>query len=229
MTSPLRSFLARPVRRIVKRTGSALLGIRTGLPPQSGAVALTFDDGPDPVYTPAVLDLLATLGVQATFFCVGYRVDRHPDLVRRMVREGHGVGSHSHSHEAPGNVSLGSRTFEFRAGRKSVECATGRRTRLFRPPQGFLGADTMPAIVLAGLRPWLYTVDPEDWRPGASADAIAASVSSAASGDVVLLHDGLELPVAPSALDRSATIGALPVIVRALRNRGLTFAVLPPS
>jgi peptidoglycan/xylan/chitin deacetylase (PgdA/CDA1 family) len=227
MTTVYRSRLARPVRRVVRSAGCDVLGIRSSLPPEDGKVALTFDDGPDATYTADLLDLLATLGVSATFFCVGRRVERHPELVARMVAEGHGVGSHSQSHDPPATLSLRARFADFRAGRQAIERAAGRRIRLFRPPQGYLAANAMPAIALAGLRPWLWTVDPEDWRPGIRPESIVASVSRTEPGGVIVLHDGLELPVAPEALDRSATLAALPTIVDRLRRRGLTFTTLP--
>jgi peptidoglycan/xylan/chitin deacetylase (PgdA/CDA1 family) len=78
-----------------------------------------------------------------------------------------------------------------------------------------------------GVAPWLWTVDPQDWRPGATRDQVIAVAGRAGSGDVILLHDWVEQPWAPEALDRSATIGALPAIVRSARERGLTFVTLP--
>jgi peptidoglycan/xylan/chitin deacetylase (PgdA/CDA1 family) len=199
-----------------------------GLPPEAGpkAVALTFDDGPDAEYTPQVLELLAEHGVVATFFCVGKRTERHPELVRRMVAEGHAVGSHSWSHRDAWTLPWRVLTEDYRAGRHALERVVGRRVTLFRPPKGHLDARGALAIRAAGLRPWLWTVSPEDWQPGVTPEDMLERLRGLAGRDVVLLHDGLELPIAPEALDRSATVDLLPDLVALARERGLTFVTL---
>ncbi|WP_456951103.1 polysaccharide deacetylase family protein [Geodermatophilus sp. SYSU D00698] len=192
-----------------------------------GTVALTFDDGPHPSSTPLVLDLLGELGVRATFFCVGRNVRAHPDLVRRVVAEGHQVGSHSCTHPHPAGVRLGALAEEYRSGRSAVAEVLGRDVALFRPPNGHLTLTSASMVRCQGLAPWLWTVDPQDWRPGVTAGDIAGIAGAAGSGDVVLLHDWVEKPTDVRALDRSATIRALPAVVRAVRTRGLEFRSLP--
>jgi peptidoglycan/xylan/chitin deacetylase (PgdA/CDA1 family) len=188
-------------------------------------VALTFDDGPDPQYTPRTLDALAGLGVTATFFLVGARAALHPHLVERIVAEGHEVGSHSYDHPEPGTLSVGALGRNYRAGRRAVEDAAGRAVRRFRPPKGFIDRAGAVAVRAAGMTStWLWTTDPNDWAPGASADAIAAHPSE--PGAVWLLHDGLQPPVA-TANDRSETIAALAGIVARLQRSGMRFVVLP--
>jgi peptidoglycan-N-acetylglucosamine deacetylase len=201
-------------------------GVRRRVP--EGGVALTFDDGPQPGSTDRVLDVLAELGVRATFFCVGRNARAHSGLVRRMRDEGHAVGSHSLTHPHPRDTSAGDLAREYREGRRAVSEVLGADTRLFRPPHGHVGATG--AVLLRGLsvRPWLWTVDPTDWRPGATVDEIVSVASRAASGDVVLLHDWVEQPMDPEALDRSATVTALPAVVEAIRGRGLVLETLTP-
>jgi peptidoglycan/xylan/chitin deacetylase (PgdA/CDA1 family) len=191
------------------------------------AVALTFDDGPDPDFAPAFLDELRRLGIVATFFVVGHRARARPDLVRRALDEGHAVGSHSHTHPDPWTVSLGPLTQEYRRGRRAAEAALGRRVPLFRPPKGYLDGTGAAAMLGARVRPWLWTVDPGDWQPDATTDGIVAGLDGVTGGDVVLLHDAIEGPLAPSALDRSATLAALPAIADLVRGRGLRFTTLP--
>lgn len=199
---------------------------RRALARETNAVALTFDDGPDPQFTPQVLDVLAEHGVRATFFLVGRRVRSHPELVRRMISEGHAVGSHTWSHPRPWTIGGLATLREYRAGRRAVEDVAGRPIRLFRPPKGYLTGRIALAALAARLETWLWTLDPEDWQPGVTADQLLNRLGALGPGDVVLLHDGLEDPLAPEAEDRSATVAALPGIIATVRARGLELVVL---
>ena len=202
-------------------------GVQDRLDPATGAVALTFDDGPDPRFTPLILDVLADARVLATFFVTGDQAASHSGLVRRIVNEGHALGTHSQSHAHP--LSLGYRDLaeEYRGGRRAVEAVVGAPVPLFRPPNGYLDPVGAVAIRVNRLRPWLWTVDPRDWRPGVRPEEIAASVSALAAGDVVLLHDGLRQPPAPESEDRSATMEAVALIIERGRQMGLGFLPLP--
>ncbi len=184
-------------------------------------VALTFDDGPDPKWTPKVLDLLKAAHVQASFFIVGVNAERYPELVRRIVREGHEIGNHTYYHPNlaecwPEHVRL-----EINATQLLLETITGRSTTLFRPPYA---ADTSPGG-LSDLKPLLVAqdlgylvvlenIDPQDWaRPGV--DAIVNRVKQQRrEGNIILLHDG--------GGDRSQTLEALPRILDYLQTRGDT-------
>ncbi|WP_448614625.1 polysaccharide deacetylase family protein [Modestobacter sp. URMC 112] len=192
-----------------------------------GAVALTFDDGPHPDSTPRVLDVLRRLDVQATFFCVGRNARDHPALVHRALDEGHAIGSHSWSHPHPAETPRRRLSLEYSDGREAVASVVGRDVPLFRPPHGHLSVGDALLMRRQRLVTWLWTVDPEDWRPGVSSSDIVSVASRAGSGDVVLLHDWVEQPWAPQALDRSATVKALPAIVEAVTGRGLHFVTLP--
>lgn len=192
----------------------------------AGGVALTFDDGPHPSSTPRVLDALAEHGVPATFFCVGRNARLHPQLMARIRAEGHLIGSHSLTHPDPARTSIASLSADYREGRRAVAAVLGDDTPLFRPPHGHLGLRSAVVLRRQRLVPWLWSVDPGDWRPGVSSEHIAAVAGGAGSGDVVLLHDWVENPWAPSALDRSATIDALPAVISAIRARGLALVPL---
>jgi peptidoglycan/xylan/chitin deacetylase (PgdA/CDA1 family) len=191
-----------------------------------GLVALTFDDGPDPDHTPTVLDELGRLGIAATFFLVGDRAGRYPTIVRRIVDEGHAIGSHSRSHPDPWRVSLTTLVREYRHGRREVERAANRSVPLFRPPKGFVNGRGALAMLAARVRPWLWTLDPGDWEPGVAARDIVDHLGSLGGGDVVLLHDAIENPIAPSAVDRAATRDALADIAKLARERQLAFTTL---
>src|SRR5205823_5757647 len=142
---------------------------------------------------PELLDVLAAAGRVATFFLVGRRAMKHPSIVRRMRQEGHVLGSHTLSHPDPGTASANTLIREYRDGRRAVEDVAGTQVPLFRPPMGHVGPGSAIAMRRARVRPWLWSCDPEDWRPGARRETIARTVEAAAPGAVVLLHDGIEL------------------------------------
>src|SRR3989440_6252385 len=188
-------------------------------------VAITFDDGPDPRWTPKILDILKAANVKATFFVVGVNAERYPDLVRRIVNEGHEIGNHTYYHPNlalcwPEHVRL-----ELNATQLLLETITGRATTLFRPPYA---ADTSPsklselsALQIAQDLSYLVVlenIDPQDWaRPGA--DIILQRVKQQRrDGSIILLHD--------AGGDRSQTVAALPRILEWLHTRGDTVVPL---
>lgn len=193
-----------------------------------GIVALTFDDGPYPGSTDRILDVLAELDVRATFFCVGRNAERHPELLLRLRQEGHAIGSHSYSHPDPARTPLPTLARDYRHGRRVIADILAEDVTLFRPPRGHLTPASALTVRAQGLRPWLWSVDPEDWRPGATSAHIETVAGGAVGADVVLLHDWIEQPWAPEALDRSATVSALPAIVAAVRGRGVNLDRLRP-
>jgi peptidoglycan-N-acetylglucosamine deacetylase len=191
------------------------------------AVALTFDDGPSPKYTPRILAALTKLRVRATFFVIGYLAEANPDLVRQELRLGMTVGNHSYNHpEVPPFAQLPPQllTDEIALG-EQVLSRLGAQPRLFRPPGGSSSPRLVGAAAALGQRVVLWSVDPADWSPGSSAKKIAKRVLSAVRpGSIVILHDG--------GGDRSATLAALPAIVRGIRRRGLRLVALtanPPA
>lgn len=185
-------------------------------------VALTFDDGPDATWTPAILDTLRAHGAVATFFVVGRSVEAHLALLRRIVAEGHEIGNHTFTHPDLSRESPFVTRLELDANERLLEAALARRTALFRAPYFGDAEPTTPdelepawvasrlGYVNVGLR-----VDAQDWRPGMTAGAIVAhTLGERARGNVVLLHDG--------GGDRAATLAALGPLVDSLRARGDT-------
>lgn len=181
-------------------------------------VALTFDDGPDDS-TPAVLDELARLGVVATFFVVGDRVAGREDVLRRMVADGHVVGTHGMHHRPFTELDDVALDAGLATAATELGAVLGQPVALLRPPGGRYDARVIAAAAGAGLTTWLWTIDPEDWS-GGDAGAIATAVlAKLAPGAVVLLHDG--------GGDRTPTIGALDALVRGATARGFRFVTLP--
>jgi peptidoglycan-N-acetylglucosamine deacetylase len=188
------------------------------------AVALTFDDGPSPQYTPRILATLLRLHVRATFFCIGYLADQYPALVRKELRAGMTVGNHSYNHpEVPPFDQLPPQLVndEILLGAQSLRRA-GADPMLFRPPGGTFSPAVVRAAERLGERIVLWSVDPRDWQPGTTAREITRNVLAAIRpGSIVELHDG--------GGDRSATLTALPAIVKGIRHRGLRLVALAPS
>jgi peptidoglycan/xylan/chitin deacetylase (PgdA/CDA1 family) len=192
----------------------------------NNSVAITFDDGPDARFTPAILDVLRDRQAHATFFLVGQRADRSGDLVRRIVAEGHALGSHSETHPDMWELRPSAAIAEFERGRQILEAITGTRVPLVRPPKGWMDLRLALALRAHGFRSWLWNVDPADWDPKATVQSILDGSAALNSGDILLLHDAIERPIDHSAEDRSATVEALPGIIDQVRARGLELVTL---
>jgi peptidoglycan/xylan/chitin deacetylase (PgdA/CDA1 family) len=160
------------------------------LPSDAPSVALTFDDGPHPEWTPRVLDALAARGARATFFVIGERAERNPALVRRIAAEGHAVGHHSWTHSEPATTTARALLDETRRTRALVEELTGRPAPLFRPPHGKLTAAKLLGVWRQRNAVVLWNRDPKDFQLGHAAALIAALADRPlVAGDILLLHD----------------------------------------
>ena len=187
------------------------------------AVALTFDDGPNPDATPAILDALGERGVKATFFILGRHAERWPDLVARVAREGHSTGNHGYYHRKLHFKSPSYVRDDLRLGTERIEMVTGRRPGLFRAPHGFRSPWVTPIARSLGQRTvgWSLGVWDSD-RPGVEAIA-QRTVSGARPGAILLLHDGDGYD--PGG-DRMQTARAVPIIVDRLLEQGFRFSLL---
>ncbi len=204
-----------------------------------GQIALTFDDGPDPVWTPKILDILKEKNVKATFFILGVNGQANPDLVKRIYAEGHTIGNHSFTHPNMAEVPMQITDIELNATQRLIESLTGHSTRLFRAPY-FGDAEprtpdevnpTVEAQRLGYVSVGLH-LDPDDWKlvnddgtphtPDQMVDELLKQVAITTPeerGNIVLMHD--------SGGDRSATIAILPRIIDELRARGYQFTTVP--
>ncbi len=187
----------------------------------SKKIALTFDDGPSAKHTGQILDILNQYHVPSTFFVVGMNAKQYPDLLRRIVDEGHEIGSHTFTHPNISKVSPKQLQFELNATERLLESHLGRKALLFRPPYAEdMEPDTVQQIAPVAMTGQLgyYTVglkiDPLDWSNSGVNNLVSATLKQAIEhqGNIVLLHDG--------GGDRSQTVAALPKIIQGLRDRG---------
>jgi peptidoglycan/xylan/chitin deacetylase (PgdA/CDA1 family) len=184
-----------------------------------GHVALTFDDGPDPASTPAVLEVLDRLGWTATFFMLGTQARAAPATAREVAEAGHEVAVHGDEHRSMLWRSPRATRDDIVRARDSVAQATGVAPRWFRPPYGALTSSALNAARGAGLRTVLWTAWGRDWRAEATPETVVADVLAGhVDGGTVLLHDA-DVTSAPGSW--RSCVGALPLLAAALAARGL--------
>ncbi len=188
------------------RTSGALGG-----PP--GQVALTFDDGPNPTWTPQILDILDRYGVKATFFVTGQNVAAHPDLARAIVNRGHSIANHTWNHPKLTSLSHQGVVDQLSGTSNVIRSATGYVVSCARMPYMAGNAAVYNTTASLGMRPAYWSVDTDDWRRPGVATIISRALSVKPDG-VVLMHD--------SGGNRSQTVAALPAIIEGLHARGLT-------
>ncbi|UKJ07011.1 glycosyltransferase [Solitalea lacus] len=189
-------------------------------------ILLTFDDGPDEKYTPAILDILKKENVPASFFMIGQNAENNIPLVKKIYKEGYEIGNHTFTHPNLALMPPERQRLELNATRRLIECITGHSTVLFRPP---FNADAEPQS-FAEIEPVAMSkkdhyitvgesIDPRDWEQGVSADTIYQRVIEQQNlGSIILLHD--------AGGDRTATIQALPRIIHYFKTKGYKFITI---
>lgn len=189
--------------------------------------ALTFDDGPDPDATPAVLDALDAAGVTATFFVVGEQLARHHALARETRARGHQLALHGATHPYHDELSPTAARDEVARGVGAFEAATGERPALFRPPYGRFSEHSFEACAKLGLTPVYWSGWGGDWDPIPAGRIADLAIRDLAPGVVILLHDSARYAVRDSA---AATALAVPAIAAAAADRGLALGPIgqPP-
>ncbi|MFI7030936.1 bifunctional polysaccharide deacetylase/glycosyltransferase family 2 protein [Microbispora rosea] len=213
------------------RSGGPLVNVSGARPlsarPKPRRVALTFDDGPDPRWTPRLLDLLREHHAKATFFVLGARVAEHPELTRRLVAEGHEIGNHTYTHADLAAVPAWRVRVEMSLTQKALAAAAGIHTRLARIPYssgpGAVGYGQLAAMRLLGDEGYLVTfadVDTQDWSRPPVDEMVLASLARTAEGEgaVIIFHD--------SGGDRTRTLAAVDRLLTRLERKGYTATTL---
>lgn len=192
---------------------------RTGNP---SAIALTFDDGPNPSVTPLLLDLLARHSVKATFFLIGKNVEANPAIARDICARGHVIGNHTHTHPNLTFRSSASIVDELQRCDDAIESAMGRKPCWMRPPFGYRGPLLASAAHKRGKRVAMWSFAAYDWKPQ-TADTTIRRLRGVRGGDIVLLHDGDHR--VPDG-DRRHTVVALEYMLPRWKDAGLRFVTL---
>ena len=178
----------------------------------SRSVLLTFDDGPHPKVTPAVLDRLRAFQARAVFFVVGNRIEKAPELLPQILEEGHRIGNHSFEHRLERDPKLISYLADVKRCQARLTELTGVTPDLFRAPMGRSSSGALLAPRLLGLNHILWSLDSRDWELRAEKEAVVCGeklCSAVRGGDIVLLHD-----------DNQWTIKVLDIFLPTLNNRG---------
>lgn len=214
--------IKRPVSNIILQQRYPEIVVLRGST-EENRVALTFDDGPDPRFTPQLLDVLKEYDVKATFFLMGARAAAYPELVQRMVDEGHIIGNHTYWH--PNLVEVGDiATLETEVQRTEDTLAEiiGYRTKLFRAPYGFLFNELVERLGEMDYTVVGWSVDSLDWQEDPP-NIIAYNVlSNTQPGSIILMHDGGDWTS-----DRTGTIQAVQQIIPSLQEQGIEFVTVP--
>lgn len=203
-------------RKQIEPTGLVVWDVTT----KKKAIALTFDDGPSPTYTPQILNLLEKYQATATFFQIGNRMERYPEVVHQIVAAGNELGNHSMTHPYENKVGFEQMRSEIAQADRIIQKYQPNHPKLFRPPGGYLDNALLQEAKSQGYKVvlWSYHQELRDWSlPGAQVIANHV-IRNARNGDIILLHDG--------GGDRRQTIEALKIFLPALKKKGYQFVTV---
>jgi len=186
---------------------------------QARKVALTFDDAPDPRFTPQILDILKSKEAPATFFVVGVMAKKHPDLVKRIIREGHAIGNHSYSHQNFSRLPLSQMKEQVVMAEELICSLVSVKPRMIRPPYGEILPDQLEWAKEEGFTVVIWDVDSSDWQRLTKEEVFRNVTEAVRPGSVVLLHAGGGAG--------HETAEALPGIIDWLREQGYELVTLP--
>ncbi|MFC8684155.1 polysaccharide deacetylase family protein [Brevibacillus porteri] len=190
------------------------------VPTESKVIALTFDDGPDQVYTPQIAALLKQYQAKSTFFVVGNRVSQYPEIVKSLVNDQHEIANHTYSHPDIRKLSGNRLLEEVQKTQETIYSATGVRPTLFRPPGGYYDEKVVDTAKQAGFLVimWSWHQDTRDWSDPGVKKIVNKVLNNARNGDIVLFHD--------YGGNRRQTVQALEQILPELKNRGYKFVTV---
>lgn len=184
-------------------------------------IALTFDDAPDTRYTPMVLDILKKHNVKATFFAIGSQAEKHPEMVRRIVREGHVLGNHTYNHAQLKKLTMEKFIEDIEKSEAALSPLAGYAPRLIRPPYGAVNDDELAWLKDTGYLTVNWDIDPEDWRGVSGEQVLKRSMDAAKPGAIILMH----CATGPGG-SLQGTVDALPGLISGLRAKGYELVTL---
>ena len=189
------------------------------------AVALTFDDGPSPVWTPKILDELKKAGEKATFFMIGEHVEKYPDVARRVAEEGHEIGNHTIDHHVLVYYKMDELEKEIKDNEKIIKTITGQTTRYFRPPKACLTAKEKKKIREMGYKTVLWTLNSKDWVTFDDKYIIRYILNHIKPGDIILFHDSGGVFTAEGG-NRNETVKTIAQLTQKLKEKGYSFVTI---
>jgi len=181
--------------------------------------ALTFDDGPSPVWTPKILDALKKAGVKATFFMIGEHVEKYPEIAKRVAEEGHEIGNHTYDHHVLIYYTMEELKKELIDAEKIIKNVTGKTTIYFRPPKAWLTPREKEKIKAMGYKIILWSLNSKDWVTFDDKYIVRFIMHRIRPGDIILFHDSGGV-FSTEGGDRSETVKAVPILIDKLREKG---------
>ncbi|MFA5176530.1 MAG: polysaccharide deacetylase family protein [Candidatus Omnitrophota bacterium] len=188
-------------------------------------VALTFDDGPSPEWTPQVLDELKKAQVKATFFMLGNHVERYPEIARQVLAEGHEIGNHTYDHHVLIYYKMEELEKEIKDAEKAIKTVTGQNTRYFRPPKAWLSSREKKKIEEMGYKIVLWSLNSKDWVTYHDKQITSYILKRIQPGDIILFHDSGGVFTAEGG-NRTQTIKTIPRLVKKLEEKGYRFVTI---
>jgi peptidoglycan/xylan/chitin deacetylase (PgdA/CDA1 family) len=188
-------------------------------------VALTFDDGPSPEWTPQVLDELKKAQVKATFFMLGNHVERYPEIARRVLAEGHEIGNHTYDHHVLIYYKMEELEKEIKEAEKAIKSVTGQNTRYFRPPKAWLSSREKKKIEEMGYKIVLWSLNSKDWVTYHDKQITSYILKRIQPGDIILFHDSGGVFTAEGG-NRTQTIKTIPRLVKKLEEKCYRFVTI---
>lgn len=181
-------------------------------------IALTFDDGPHPRYTPQILEILDEYKIKATFFVVGINAQNYPDTMESVIKKGHEIGNHTYSHPHVSCLNPKTLKDEVEKCESTIYGLTDYKTKLFRPPEGMIDADVRSVLRSLDYKVILWDIDTLDWANTPSETIAHNVIKNIKSGDIVLMHDYIA--------HNSPTPDALRIFIPELLEKGYKFVVI---
>ena len=181
-------------------------------------IALTFDDGPHPKYTPQILEILDRYHIKATFFTVGINAYYYPQTLKKVIDAGHEIGNHTYTHPKVSTIEKGRLREEVESCENMIFSLTDYRTKLFRPPEGMIDSDLLSILGNLDYSVILWDIDTRDWAHTPADEIAEHIIKNISSGDIILMHDYIGT--------KSPTCEALEIFIPVLLERGYKFVVV---
>ncbi|MCX5668856.1 MAG: polysaccharide deacetylase family protein [Candidatus Omnitrophica bacterium] len=188
-------------------------------------VALTFDDGPSPIWTPQILDALKAVNVKATFFMLGMHVQRYPEIARRVADEGHEIGNHTYDHHGLIYYKPEELNRQIKDTERVILNVTGEKTKYFRPPKAWITGQEKKQLIDLGYETVLWSLNSKDWVTFDDRYIIKYILHHLRPGDIILFHDSGGV-FRPEGGNRKETVKTIPHLVQLLRERGYRFVTI---